>query len=283
MKVSRWLGCGALVLGAPMLAVAGISNFLLGTDELQTITVTDVTEAGRQAPAASPQRPLFYAAISGGYHDFGGLIAGEKPVARATVNKLMIDVLAKQGYLPAKADDRADVIVVWTWGTLNTILNPLGPGSITGSRRYLNEDQILRFLGGEKVGMYRGRNSGFPEQSLGPETFFANGDLRNLMDTASDNLYVAVVSAYGTKLDARGNAVLLWKTRISAPARGFWLPEALPAMVAMAAPFIGHETDRPLWVKATDKFKPEVRLGDLKVVEYLKGTEKTIVEVGPSK
>lgn len=263
---------------------AGLADLVFGSNELETITVTDMTDAGRTAPSASPQRPLFYAAISGGYRDFGGFLAGEKPVARAAVNKLMMDVLAKEGYLPVKPDQAPNIIVVWTWGTMNTIMNTnFGMSQMPGwNRRYMNEGQLLAFLGGTKLGMYD-RHGAFAEQTLPPEVFYAGGDRQMLLETAHDNLYVAVVAAYDTKLDARGNATLLWQTRISAPARGFWLPDALPAMVAMAAPFIGHETDRPMWVKATDKFKPDVQIGDLRVVDYLRGTEKTVVNVGDAK
>jgi hypothetical protein len=282
MNAIRRFGLCAVVVATCARLSAGLGDLVFGSNELQTITVTDLTDAGRQAPAASPQRPQFYAAISGGYHDFGGIMAGEKPVKRAAVNQLMIDVLAKQGYLPAKPGQQADIIVVWTWGTLNTIVEDV-VGDTTLPHRYVNEVQLLRFLGASKLGMYDQTSTAFPELTLAPGAFYAGGDRQRLWDTAHDNLYVAVVAAYDTKLDGRGRATLLWNTRISSPARGFWLPDALPAMVAMAAPFIGHETDRPMWVKASDKFKPDVQIGDLRVVEYLRGTEKTVVNVGDVK
>jgi len=275
--IVRLTALTALFCGAH--ALAGVLDVLLPTDELQTITVTDMTEAGRQHRAASPEHPIYYTAVSGGYHDFGGIRAGEKPVVRSAVNKTMIDVLAKQGYLPAKAGQQPDIVLVWTWGTMNTE-SQMMPSSLGINSRTMNRAQLLRFLGGSKLGLM---DTAFPEQTLSPDLYYAGGDQRALMDAATTDLYVAAILAYDTKLDSHGRAILLWNTRMSCPSRGSWLPQALPAMAVMAGPFIGRETERPMWVKATDKFKPSVKIGDLKLVEYLRGTEKAVVNVGEVK
>ena len=260
-------------------AFAGALDLLIPADELQTITVTDMTDAGRSHRPASLDKPLYYAAVSGGYHNFGGIKAGEKPVVRSAVNKTMIEVLAKQGYLPVKPGQIPDILVVWTWGTMNSELS-VSTGARGFTNRSVNRAQLLQFIGGSKVGL---ADSAFPEQSLSPDLYYAGGDRRALLETATTDLYVAAILAYDTKLDAHGHAVLLWNTRMSCPSRGFWLPEVLPAMAVMAGPFIGRETDRPMWVKATDKFKPSVEIGDMKLVEYLRGAEKTVVESGDVK
>ncbi len=61
----------------------------------------------------------------------------------------------------------------------------------------------------------------------------------------------------------------MWLTKISCPSRGLALPEALPAMLAIAGPNIGRETAKPVWVKAAEQFRTEVKIGDPSVVEYL--------------
>lgn len=114
---------------------------------------------------------------------------------------------------------------------------------------------------------------GVTQQKLGNSAF---------IDTVEDDLYVAVVSAYDVHVNRNGRATLLWVTRISCPSKGFWLPNALPSMLVMAGPCIGRETDKPVWVNANDQFKPQVRIGDPQVVEYLETNRPVVVNVGKS-
>ena len=264
----------------PAVHAGPILNFFFPQPELQTITVTDYTPAGRLHRQPASGAPVYYAAVSAGYRDFGGLIAGERPVSREVVNKTMLKVLAKQGYLPARPGQRPEIVLLWSWGTLNVDRLSYSPDMPAVQ---LNERQMRLFLGGDKLGVVSKYPDPFPEQTLMPGLIYATGDARNLLDVATDNLYVIVIAAYDTKLDSRKRGVPLWNTRISCPSRGFWLPEALPAMLAMGGPEIGRETPKPVWVMATDRFKPEVKLGDLKVVEYLKSDAPAVTNVGPSK
>ena len=97
-------------------------------------------------------------------------------------------------------------------------------------------------------------------------------------DAASDDLYIAAIAAYDFAAAERREKKLLWMTKISCPSRGLALPETLPAMLAIAGPNIGRETAKPVWVKATDQFKPEVKIGDPSVVEYLDTKQRPIFE-----
>ena len=110
-----------------------------------------------------------------------------------------------------------------------------------------------------------------------PGLFYSGGEAQNFIDAASDDYFVAVISAYDAKLVDLKHAQLLWNTRISCPSRGFWLPDAFPAMLAIASPYIGRETAKPVWVRATERFKPEIILGDLKMVEYLESNQSAVI------
>jgi hypothetical protein len=264
---------------SPLFA-GGLADFFFGRPELQTITVTDFTPAGRLRRLPSPKAPVYYAAVSAGYRDFGGHMGGERPIAREVVNDTMLKVLAKQGYLPSSADHRAEIVLLWTWGTMNVDRLSVSPDLPAVQ---LNERQMQLFLGGEKLGVVSRSPDPFPEQSLMPGLLFAGGDARNLLDVAKDNLYVVMVAAFDTKLSESNHGVLLWNTRISCPARGFWLPEALPPMLVMAGENIGRATAKPVWIRATERFKAEVTFGDLKVVEYLENDKSSVTNVGPSK
>ncbi len=102
---------------------------------------------------------------------------------------------------------------------------------------------------------------------------FHDFDSRALYDISSEDFYVAVIGAYDAAAMAKKQKKLLWTTRISCPSRGFWLPDVLPTMMAISGPNIGREMSRPAWVNASDKYKPDVQIGDPMLVEYLdKGT-----------
>lgn len=260
-------------------SAGNILDFLFPPRDLEAITVTDFTAEGSLLRLPTPDKPVYYTAISAGYRDLGGLKGGEKPIARQIVDRTMLKILAKQGYLPAREGQRPDIVLAWTWGTLNVERSP----EFNGYSARLNERQMLRFLGGAKLGLVsQNRSDPFPEPMLLPGLLDCTAEGRNLSDVASDDLFVATVAAYAVELNASKHAVLLWNTRISCPSRGFWLPDALPAMLAIGGPFIGRETNKPVWIRATDKFKPDIKLGDPKLIEYLEHQQSTVVKVGPS-
>ncbi len=279
--VSFRFGCVALIglLFAPLVSSGGFLDFLFPSNELETITVTDFTPAGNLLRQPTADHPFYYVAVSTGYHDLGGIKAGEKPISRQLVDQTMLKILAKQGYLPAAPGQRPDVILAWTWGTLNVEILHSGNGSFV---RQINEPRLLRFLGGAKLGLISSHGNPFPELTLHPGLIPLSGSARNLIDASKDDLYIAAISAYAINQRDPKHPALLWNTRISAPSRGFWMPEALPAMLAIASPYVGRETSKPVWIRATEKFKPEIHLGDMRVVEYLEKTPASVVVVGPS-
>jgi hypothetical protein len=273
-RTIRLLLCGSIL--APVLSNAGILDFLLSKDELQAITVTDMTQAGSFHRPATPEKPVYFVAVSAGFINLGGAKAGEKPVSRELVNKTMLKALAKQGYLPASAGHEPDIVLVWSWGTMNAERSPFMTMSTP-----LNHRQIMRFLGGEKFGYPSIRNDAFREYDLVPG-LMPGGDLDVLLDVAKNDLFIAVINAYDVKRDDLKKPVMLWHTRVSCPSRGYWLSEAMPAMLAIASPFIGRETAKPVWIRATDKFRPDIQLGDTKLVEYIERGNPPVLEIGPS-
>lgn len=277
------LTVSALLLPGVNAHAAESSSFLellFGRNDLEAITVTDMTPAGARRPAASPARPVYYAAVSSGYRDLGGAKAGERPISRGFVDETLIKVLAKQGYLPASAQHPPEIVLVWVWGTLNAkrFFSPDGSHSIQ-----LNHRQLMRFLGGDKLGLTSRVSASFPEQDLLPGLFFAGSTAERISITAEDDLYIATISAYDVPSHENPRPTLLWNTRIGCPSRGFWLPEALPSMLAIGAPFIGRDTPQPVCIRASEKFKPDVRLGDPRVLEYLEANRPSVVEMGPTR
>ncbi len=95
-----------------------------------------------------------------------------------------------------------------------------------------------------------------------------------------DGLYVVALAGYEFPLAQFKHRKLLWRTKISCPARGLVMADTLPTMVVIGAPYIGRATSRPVWVNASDKFKPVIRIGNPKVEEYLDSGQLPVYEEG---
>lgn len=258
-------------------AATSLFDWLFPQPELQTITVTDLTPQGRLMRPPSPSAPLYYTAINAGYLDLGGIIAGEHSISHKEVNHTMLKVLAKQGLLPAPAGRTPDVVLMWRWGTMNVQRMPTGDPSYAPQ---INERAMLRFLGGDKIGINTHVDPYFADFELPPGLLHESTTAEALRDVAHDNLFIVHIAAYAPHLDEHGRPIQLWNTRISAPSKGYWLPEALPSMIVMAGPCIGRETTAPVWVRASERFHAEVLFGDLKVLEFLDHSDSAVLDAG---
>jgi hypothetical protein len=269
--------CATLLVGP---ARAGILDWLIPKHDVQVIAVTDTTPVGALRRPASPASPVYYSAVNAGYRDLGGIIAGEKIPNKDDVVKTIAKVLAKQGYLPADDKHPSSLLLIWTWGTMNTDRFYTGnPDDLEGQQ--VNRNQLMRFMGAYKLGMISkdARSSWQDDMFPASGMLFRNADQDMIYELASEDLYVAAIAAYDYAAALEKKKVLLWTTKISCPSRGLAMPETLPAMLALAGPYIGRETTIPVSVKATDKFKPEVKIGDPTVVEYMDNTKLPVVDV----
>lgn len=269
------LACAAAWIGCPTRSFAGFFTSFFRHD-VQVITVTDATPAGRLRRRPSESDPMYYVAVSAGYHDLGGIIAGDKIPPEAVVNRTLTRILARQGYLPASKLHPPTLLLVWTWGTLYTQRMYL-PGWPDSNGVLVNRNQILRFLGGYKVGLVSKHPDDFPDETLAPGLFLQSADARALSDLSDEDLYIAAVAAYDYRAALRKRRQLLWLTKISCPSRGLVMADVIPTMLAIAGPNIGRETAKPVWVRASEKFKPEVKIGNPSVVEYLDHTPVPIL------
>ncbi|MDQ5979760.1 MAG: hypothetical protein QG602_2735 [Verrucomicrobiota bacterium] len=267
-----------LLVLLPAVSRAGIWELITGRRDLEVITVTELSGRGQFLPPASPDQPQYYIAASLGYRDLGASIAGfSEPPHDKDVIHLISSELAKQGFLPAKTDSKPpSLLLVYTWGTLNAE-RFYGPDPSRPSIQ-ANHRQMVRFLGGAKVGL----GSDFfnpltaPIMGLTAQSF----DAQNIYDVAREDLYVMIVAAYDLESALeRKRQPPLWITRIAAPSLGFSFSNVLPSMLSIGGQQFGRDTPRPVWVNATDKFKPTVRLGELQLLEYMKGETLPVVDV----
>ena len=258
----------SLVL-APAMMRANIWGWLTGNRDLEVITVTDMSSTGQFLEPANPDRPQYYIAASLGHRELGASIGGgsEPPPDKAVIH-LLSSALAKQGYLPAKPDSpQPTLLLVYTWGTLNA---ERFYGADPSRYTQLNHHQMVQFLGGRKVGM----GDDFFNPLTAPVMGLAvqSYEAQTLFEVAREDLYVIVVSAYHLEsaLQKKRHPPL-WTTRIAAPSLGFSFSNVVTHMLDIGGQQFGRDTPRPVWVNASDKFNPNVRLGELQLLEYLTG------------
>lgn len=274
---------GILALGGatlPDASAAGVLEWLFPRPELRVVTVTDTTPAGALRRPVSPAQPAYYVAVSAGFRDFGGIVAGDKAPPKEEVFRAMARVLARQGYLPASAEHPPSLLLLWTWGTMNTDrVYSANPDDTEG--RQVNRRQLLRFMGAYKLGLVAREPGAAVFDPLLPGALFRDADQEVLSDLATEDLYVAAIAAYDHAAAVRSQKVLLWTTKISAPSRGHAFAEVLPSMLALAGPQVGRETPRPVVVTAGERFKAEVKIGDPTVVGSGEPPAVSVTEVAP--
>jgi hypothetical protein len=251
---------------APAASGAGLWDLIRGRYELEVITVTDVN--GFRQPA-NPDQPQYYVAASLGYRDLGPAIPGfaEPPPNEAVVH-LLSSELAKQGYLPATPlSAPPTLLLVYTWGTLNV---ERYSGADPSYIRQLNRGQLVRFLGGANVGL--GQNFFDSHTAPAPGLTAQSYAGQRIYDVAGEDLFVFAVAAYdyADAMELKRQPPV-WTTRIALPSLGFSFSNVFPTMLAIGGQHFGRHTPAPVWVNASDKFKPDVRLGELQLLEYLDG------------
>jgi hypothetical protein len=251
----------------PASSLAGLWDLLRSHRDLEVITVTDVSATGNLVAPATPDQPQYYIAASLGFRDLGGVMGGISEPPTSEVLRLISAELAKQGYRPATTRSAPpSLLLVYTWGTLNAEESFNGNPDLPPVQR--NHGQIVRFLGGRKVGISDDYFNPLLQPMLGLQVY--NYQARTLLEVAREDFYVIVVSAYDLEAALqKKRRPPLWTTRIAAPSLGFRMADVVPAMLAIGGQQFGRETPRPVWVNASDKFKPNVTLGELQLLEYL--------------
>ena len=80
-----------------------------------------------------------------------------------------------------------------------------------------------------------------------PIEAFRRRDLKTeyLLRQIADDCYYVVVSAFDYSSVARGKQQLLWRTKLTATARGASMATAIPALIASGAGYFGREMNEP--------------------------------------
>lgn len=206
--------------------------------DVDVVTFTELTEAGRTYPNATPANPVYYKIIDLGLQYFGEAWDGESIPNRRDVRKWMMAAMAKQGYLLADDHHPPTQLFVFSWG-----MQRGGPG-------------VLKFLGGDVT-------EAIPRPPFMPRV----GIVDKVWETAEGYVFLVGVRSYTIDSESAPKVTLLWETRFGCPAVGLALSSTLPSMITAAAPHLGRETKLPVNLNVSDLLRSRVDLGELKVLE----------------
>jgi hypothetical protein len=241
----------ALVLGifGPGLSGVRASGFGLFRNLWGDVVVsTDTTRAGHALTPPTIEKPIYYLGKSLGCR-LGSIQGDRLPDARK-MTRLVVKILAKQGYLGATPGVHEPTLyLVVQWGYLE-------PWS----------GELLWFLGYDANKDIASPT--FPGM-LGAEVFRRDSrslETQTILDDAGGAIYGIIVTAFEYKSSSTPNPIIYWQTRIGLPANGKSMEEALPTMLLAANTAIGHENESPVLRDADDLREGRAELGEFKVL-----------------
>ena len=249
-SASRFLVVGAALLFTEAVLTAGGAFSLFSSSRGSVIVNTDMTPEGRMLALPTPEAPVYYLGQSLGCRL--GSIPGDRLPVEKELTQIVVDALAKQGYLGAtKGVHEPTLFLILLWGELQP-----------------RNNDLLWFLG------YDPRQdiaapSGIGQ--LGPEVFLRNcrsPEVERILAYANEPVYGIIVTAFEYKSANTEHPVAYWQTRIALPANGKSMASAMPVMVMSAGPVFGRETKKALLCDTNEARKGNVSLGELEVLDY---------------
>ena len=261
---------------------------------LEITIITEMTEAGRKLPAASPQAPAYFESFSTGPKHLGDAAGNDVTLKPDEIERVLTRALATSGYLPAKLPAQPpSLMIIYTWGSHSLLTEPdsenpvlsgehiarnlLDRAALVGGEKFaarlldlFNQADALSIAsnvptppGGEPV-----FNAGLAD-FMNPVNQFKRSDPKNefLVDQAASNVYYVVASAYDYQALAAKRRVLLWRTRMTVGADGVSQEQTLPTLVLSAAPFFGKDMPEAEIISKRVMREGTVEVGTPTVVE----------------
>ena len=163
------------------------------------------------------------------YQELGAIYAGEVPAPGEQVERLVRSALTVNGFIALPTEERAGILVVYSWGSINPDHERRDGGP---DDRLLNQSELFDLVGGRP----------FPEKNRSIEG-------RAVIEAASIGRYFLIVSAYALSSHVSGTNVMLWRTQISMPSVGISQEQAMPILASAGAALLGRETSSPLFIQ----------------------------------
>jgi hypothetical protein len=194
----------------------------------EVVVYSFLTVAGRDLVPSTTEHPTRCLLGSGGYHEWGGIRAGEKPATLEQIDPLVRAALRVNGYDCLQSGEVADVVVVFQWGCLRPDRSGI---SNRGHDEVVNQLNLLDLVGGRVL------------------TDGRNRALRSaLIDAAAEERYFLIVSAFEPTSYAQKVRTLLWRTQCSVPIPGISQAQAFPILAGAGAAYFGRETPLPEFI-----------------------------------
>lgn len=259
---------------------------------LDLTVITELTAEGRKLPEVTVQHPAYYIAQSAGYRRTIGAPAGDKTLPPDKIDEFVRRSLATRGYQPATATAPATLVLIYGWGVHARLDQD---GTQTGDQLAQNLLDRAGLVGGEKFkaeflallaeataqvdaavssptrhmtvdGVAVSPVLG-PDQLefISPVNRFRDRSAKNefLLEQVAGDVYFVTVSAYDHAALARGQRVLLWRTRMTVSADGVSQTDSLPTLINSAAPYFGRDMSEPATLTPRTFPKGRVTLGPL--------------------
>jgi hypothetical protein len=254
--------------------------------------ITEMTPAGKLVAPPTTARPAYYVIESGGYHVIGHGSANEHPPQPEALRVVMFQTLSAAHYLPATATQSPSLLLVYHWGSHNTLeggdentpglddvrhANLLSRAALVGGVRFARElraaldDQDAQ----DEAASYAPAGFDSTAVDFKPLEHFMDRDDRNrqLVAQAQVNCYYLIVSAYDYRSVVQGKRQLLWRTKMTVDAQGVAMADTLPGLIVNAGKYFGQ--DMSVAATLSKHVSPEGRvdLGELEFKAYLPASE----------
>lgn len=123
-----------------------------------------------------------------------------------------------------------------------------------------------------KEAAYEKSRSGLMQPSVGMASPFnrfvsANDNLMSLVEESFSSCYFVIASAYDCAAMAKGERVLLWRTKMTVNSSGISMTESLPSLIASAGPYFGREMTETVTITRRMLREGRVEIGTPTVID----------------
>lgn len=228
------------ILLSTALGLLVLPSLCVGSSPIDAIVVAERTKPGEKAPAPSPQHPVSYLAINGGYLDSSEPVTELKPPTRDEIGHGLKTALDSAGYETATAQHPPSLVVVYYYGELVPPAAVPFTGNFPRSNSFdhpgswgiysLVTPSALFRRYAENHRKYSGGGGFFPELS----------GMRDFDEYSHESRYFVIVSAYDCSDFTQKKPTLLWWVKLSAPKTSGGIDDILPALASASGPYLGR-------------------------------------------
>lgn len=214
-----------------------------------------VAQEDNRHPIPTPQNPVYYYPVAGGYMQWGPAAAGEKQLGVRAVWPYLRKALAAQGYRVAGKDGPIPTLLLrFYWGCMNPdrleVSTSTDSDDNSTAESILNLREMLALTGGYRLG--------------GPDSL----EHDTALNRAGDDRYFVLVTAWDfAGMTAKPQRKqLVWQCILSVPSAGTTFEASLVPMIAAGASAFGKDQREPQEVDISYQ-AGKVILGPIEVID----------------